>query len=44
MRGDEIGNHVESDAPPNSTENVAGEILHAAEQANGVVDLRQILK
>lgn len=44
MGSDKIGNHVECNAPPNGAENIAGEVLHTPEKANGVVDFGQILK
>lgn len=39
MRCNKVGDQVESNPPPNSTKYVTGEVLHATEETNGVVDL-----
>lgn len=39
MRGDKICNQIERYSPPDSTKNVAREVLHSAQEVNRVVDL-----
>jgi len=39
-----ICDHVEGEAPPNGSKNVAREILHATQEANGVINFGKILK
>jgi len=44
MGCNKIGDHVESNPPPNSAKDVARQVLHAAEEANEVVDLGEVLE
>ena len=44
MGCDKIRNQVEGDPPPNSAKDVTGEFFHAAEEADGVVNLGEVLK
>jgi len=39
-----ICDHVEGEAPPNGSKTVAREILHATQEANGVINFGKILK
>lgn len=43
MGRDEVGNQVEGQPPPNGAEDVAGEVLRPAQEAQGVVDLGEVL-
>lgn len=42
--GDKICDHVESDPPPDGAEDVAGEVLHPPQKADGMVDLGEVLE
>lgn len=44
MRSNKVCNQVEGDAPPDGPEYVGGEVVHATEKANGVVDLGEVLE
>jgi hypothetical protein len=44
MSGDEVGHEVERDPPPDGAEDVAGGVLRPAQDADGVVDLGQVLE
>lgn len=38
MRGNEIGNEIESETPPNCAEYIAGDFLHLLHDINNVVN------
>jgi len=44
VSGDEVGHEVEGDPPPDGAKEVAGDVLHPAQDADGVVDLGQVLE
>lgn len=43
MGCNKISNHVEGNSPPNSSKDVARDVLHATQEADEVVDLWQVL-
>lgn len=44
MRGDEVGNEIKAETPPNGAKDVACDLLHSSQKGNAVIDLREELK
>lgn len=44
MRGNEIGNEIEAETPPNGAKDVPCDFLHFSHQINTVVDLWEELE
>ena len=44
MRGNEVGDQIESNSPPNGTEDVSRKILHPSQKTYRVINLRQVLE
>ena len=44
MRGDEVGDEIKAEAPPNGAEDIACDLLHSFHQAYAMVDLREELE
>lgn len=44
MRSNEVRDQVKHNAPPNSSKNIAREILYSTQEADWVVDLWEVLE
>lgn len=40
VRGDEVGDEVKAEAPPDGAEDVTGDLLHSSHQAYAVIHFR----
>lgn len=44
MRGDEVSDEVEAEAPPDGAKDIAGHLLHPPHEDDGMIDLGEELK
>lgn len=44
MRCNEVGNEIEAKTPPNSAEDITGDLLHFSHQVNAVIHFREELE
>lgn len=44
MRGNEVGNEIKAEAPPNGAKDITCDLLHSFHQAYAVVHLREELE